>query len=142
VNPGITTTGSAVFLGRFLGSRGIASFRPHIGCVPSSGGGQRTPTAYHAFKPGKPTVRVVKQLSVLPTLTTHLVVRCTANQRLVRATYAVGFNTASPPNAGTAKGVHVKQSVRSGIVRVTAHGALGTPGGTIVQVDLTCAVAA
>jgi hypothetical protein len=142
VNPGITTTASAVFLGRHVGARGVASFRPHLGCVPTSGGGQRTPTAYRVFKPGKPTVRVVKQLSVLPTLSTHLVARCPAGQRLVRTTYAVGFNTEAPPGAGAAKGVRVKQSVRSGIVRVTAHGALGTPPATIVQVDLTCAVAA
>ena len=141
VNPGITTTGSAVFLGRFVGAHGVASFRPHIGCVPASGGGQRTPTAYHVFKPGKPTVRVVKQLSVLPTLTTHLVARCPANQRLVRTTYALGFFTDAPPAASAVKGVRVKQTVRSGTVRVSAHGALGIPAGTIVQVDLTCAVA-
>src|SRR5262249_38786940 len=50
VNPGITTSTSAVFLGRLVhGHDPAASFRPHIGCVPASGGGQRTPTAYHAF---------------------------------------------------------------------------------------------
>ena len=85
VNPGITTTGSAVFLGRSVGTRGVATFRPHIGCVPASGGGQRTPTAYHAFKPGTPTTRVVKELVVLPSLTMRLSARCPAGQRLISA---------------------------------------------------------
>jgi hypothetical protein len=142
VNPGITTTGSAVFLGRFLGAKGAATFRPHIGCVPSSGGGQRTPTAYRAFPPGKPTMRVVKQLTVLPSITTRLVARCAARQRLVRATYAVAFFTDTPPPIGLAQSVRVKQVVTGGNVRVSALGGEGIPARTIVQVDLVCAVAA
>lgn len=141
VNPGITTTGSAVFLGRFVGVRGGATFRPHIGCVPASGGGQRTPTAYRAFKPGKPTVRVVKQLTVRPNLTMRLVARCPARERLVRATYAVGFYTEAPPQARVAQSVHVKQVVRNGGVHVSARGGVEVPEHTIVQVDLVCAVA-
>jgi len=140
VNPGITTTDSAVFLGRFVGARGVATFRPHIGCVPASGGGQRTPTAYRVFKPGKPTVRVVKQLLVLPSLTMHLVARCPARKRLVRATHAVGFYSESPPPARVARSVKVTQVVRDGSVRVSARGGLGIPARTIVQVDLVCAV--
>jgi hypothetical protein len=140
VNPGITTTGSAVFLGRFVGAKGVASFRPHIGCVPASGGGQRTPTAYHAFKPGKPTVRVVKELLVLANRTMTLVAGCPANARLVRATHAVAFYTDSPPPDRVAQSVHVKQVVRKGNVRVSAHGGSGISGRTIVQIDLVCAV--
>lgn len=141
VNPGITTTGSAVFLGRFVGAKGIATFRPHIGCVPASGGGRRTPTAYTVFKPGKPTVRVMKQLAVLPSLTTRLVARCAANQRLVHATSAVGFFSDAPPSARVAQSVRVTQTVRAGNVRVSAKGGAGIPSRTIVQVNLVCAVA-
>jgi hypothetical protein len=140
VNPGITTTGSAVFLGRFVGARGVASFRPHIGCIPTSGGGGREPTAYRAFKPGKPTLRIVKQLLVLPGITTHVVARCAANQRLVHATHAVGFYSNSPPSAGVARSVRVQQVVRSGSVRISARGSTGDTTRTIVQVDLVCAV--
>jgi hypothetical protein len=143
VNPGITTTGSAVFLGTFVRARGAATFRPHIGCVPSSGGGNRTPTAYSAFKPGKPTVRVVKTLGVLPTVTTHLVARCAASQRLVRVTHAVAFYSDAPPSARIAQTVRVKQVVRDdGKVLVSAKGGPAVPLRTIVQVDLVCAVAA
>jgi hypothetical protein len=141
VNPGITTTGSAVFLGRFVAATGVASFRPHIGCVPSSGGGQRTPTAFRVFKPGKPTVRIVKQLTVLPGLTMHVVARCAAHQRLVTATHAVGFNTEAPPSARLAQKVRVTQVVRNGSVHVSARGGFGVPEHTIVQVNLVCAVA-
>jgi hypothetical protein len=142
VNPGITTTGSAVFLGRFVGARGVATFRPHIGCVPASGGGQRTPTAYRAFKPGKPTVRIVKELVVLPSLTMRVVARCPAHQRLVSATHALGFHSESPPSADVVRSVHVTQVVRNGSVRVSAIGtAAAAETRIIVQVDLVCAVA-
>ena len=51
VNPGITTSASAVFLGRLVRGQDVAaSFRPHIGCIPASGGGQRSPTAYQDRK--------------------------------------------------------------------------------------------
>jgi hypothetical protein len=141
VNPGITTTGSAVFLGRLVAATGVASFRPHIGCVPSSGSGRRTPTAFRVFKPGKPTVRVVKQLTVLPGLTMRIVARCSANQRLVSATHAVAFYTDAPPSARLAQKVRVTQVVRNGRVHVSARGGFGLPERTIVQVDLVCAVA-
>jgi hypothetical protein len=142
VNPGITTTASAVFLGRFLATHGAATFRPHIGCIPASGGGRRTPTAYHVVAPGKPTTRVVKQLTVLPRIATHLVARCAAGKRLVHATHAVAFFSDTPPSARVALSVRVKQVVRSGTVRVTAQGGAGIPERTFVQVDLVCAVAA
>jgi hypothetical protein len=142
VNPGITTTGSAVFLGRFVGARdGVPTFRPHIGCVPASGGGQRTPTAYRVFKPGTPTTRVIKVLEVLPSLTMRLAARCPTGQRLVSATHAIGFYGDKPPTLGVAQSVHVTQSVRKGVVHVTARGGTGQlEGRTIVQVDLVCAV--
>jgi hypothetical protein len=141
VNPGITTTGSAVFLGRFVGTKGVATFRPHIGCVPASGGGQRTPTAYRAFKPGTPTTRVVKELVVLPSLTLRLAARCPAGQRLIGATHAIGFFGDKPPTAGVAQSVHVTQRVRNGVVHVSARGGTGLlERRTIVQVDLVCAV--
>jgi hypothetical protein len=141
VNPGITTTGSAVFLGRFVGTKGVAVFRPHIGCVPASGGGQRTPTAYRAFKPGNPTTRVVKELVVLPSLTMRLSARCPTGRRLISATHAIGFYGDRPPTIGVAQSVHVTQKVRKGVVRVSATGGTGLlEGRTIVQVDLVCAV--
>ena len=143
VNPGVTTTGSAVFLGRFVGASGVASFRPHIGCVPAAGNGQRTPTAYSVVKPGRPTVRFVKELQVLPSITLRLTVRCPAPLRLVQATHAVGFYSDAPPSAGVVRSVHVTQAVRDGNVHVSARGGTGiSEGHTVVQIDLVCAVSA
>ena len=141
VNPGVTTTGSAVFLGRFVGTNGVASFRPHIGCVPAAGNGQRTPTAYSVVKPGRPTVRFVKELQVLPSITLRLTVRCPAPLRLVQATHAVGFYSDTPPSVGVVRSVHVTQTVRNGKVHVSARGGTGiNEGHTVVQIDLVCAV--
>src|SRR5207245_3938454 len=44
VNPGITTSRAALFVASTSGSADRApSFRPHIGCLPGSGGGVRIP---------------------------------------------------------------------------------------------------
>jgi hypothetical protein len=133
VNPGVTTSKEAVFLGRLVRGRDPApAFRPHIGCVPAQGGGARVPTAYHAFAPGKPSMRRVTQLVVgtggSRTVTRH----CARGEHLVAATHAVAF--ATPPTAAEARSVHVVQRVAGGIVtlRVTS----GTR--TLVQLDLLC----
>jgi hypothetical protein len=66
VNPGITTARSVVFVASYVGATARApSFRPHVGCMPSSGGG-RIPTALRIVKPGQPTVRRVKTFRVRP----------------------------------------------------------------------------
>jgi hypothetical protein len=142
VNPGVTTTGDAVFLGRFVGTRAAAaSFRPHIGCVPANGGGQRVPTAYHAFPPGKPTVRIVKELRIPPGATRSITAACAPRDRLASATHAVAFYTAQPPSAELASAVKVTRVVRGSRVRVTAHGSDALRGvRAVVQLDLLCAV--
>jgi len=133
VNPGITTQRDAVFLGRLV--RGIAaapSFRPHVGCVPASGGGQRVPTAAHAFPPAKPTARTVKQV----TATRNRVVsaRCAKSERLAGATHAIGFYGNTPPTAAQARGVHVTQRVRNGVATYTITSHVKA----VVQLDLVC----
>jgi hypothetical protein len=141
VNPGITTSKEAVFLGRLVrGSDPAASFRPHIGCIPASGGGQRTPTAYHPFKPGKPSVRHVTQFVVQPGRTRHYVKTCARNESLVAATHAIGFFGDKPPSASLARSVEVAQSVHAGRVRLTIRAARALAGGhAVVQLDLVCA---
>jgi len=141
VNPGITTSKEAVFLGRLVrGGDPAASFRPHIGCVPASGGGQRTPTAYHAFKPGTPSVRHVTQIAVRPGGVRHYVGRCARNERLVAATHAIGFFRTTQPSVSLARSVHVAQRVAAGRVELTiraGHAIAGTQA--VVQLDLLCA---
>lgn len=141
VNPGITTSTEAVFLGRLVrGSDPAASFRPHIGCVPASGGGQRTPTAYHVFKPGKPSIRHVTNIVVEPGRTRHYVKRCAATESLVAATHAIGFFGDIPPSVSLARSVQVAQSVRAGRVKLTLRATRAIAGGNaVVQLDLVCA---
>jgi hypothetical protein len=141
VNPGITTSKEAVFLGRLVSGRDpAASFRPHIGCVPASGGGQRTPTAYHPFKPGTPSIRRVTQIVVKPGRTRHYLKSCARNERLVAATHAIGFFGGSPPSASLARSVQVAQSMLAGHVQLTVRATRAIAGGNaIVQLDLVCA---
>jgi hypothetical protein len=141
VNPGITTSKEAVFLGRLVrGNDPAASFRPRIGCVPASGGGQRTPTAYHAFKPGTPSTRHVTQITVRPGGLRHYVGRCARNERLVAATHAIGFFGTTPPSVSLARSVHVAQRVAAGRVELTIRAGHAIAGSrAVVQLDLLCA---
>jgi hypothetical protein len=140
VNPGITTQKEALFLGRHVRGRDPApSFRPLLGCIPASGGGRRTPTAYHAFPPAKPTVRKVMNVRVQPGGSVHAIARCAKTQRLATATHALAFYGSIPPPASLIRAVTIRQRVAGGIVRlrVQATRAIGdTP--TIVQLDLLC----
>jgi hypothetical protein len=137
VNPGITTSSSAVFMGRLLAGK-TATFRPHIGCVPASGGGERYPTAYHPLPPSRPLAPTTLQYNVAPGVHRYLA-RCPASQHLLQATHAVGFFTAVPPAAALVRSITVKQVVARELVRLTVHA--GTLPGVraVVQVDLVCA---
>jgi hypothetical protein len=140
VNPGITTSQQVVFLGRLVRGRDPAPFfRPHIGCVPASGGGQRVPTAFRPVPPGKPTVREVSQVVVRPGGVRHFAGRCAKNERLVAATHAVGFAGDTPPSVAAARSVHVAQHVAAGRVALTIRAAPGVRA--IVQLDLLCGAA-
>jgi hypothetical protein len=137
VNPGITTSQQVVFLGRLVRGRNPAPFfRPHIGCVPASGGGQRVPTAYHPFPPGKPTLREVSQVAVRSGGVRHFAARCAKNERLVAATHAIGFTGDAPPSVAAARSVQVAQRVAAGRVVLTIRAGPGVRA--IVQLDLLC----
>jgi hypothetical protein len=137
VNPGITTSSSAVFMGRLLSGK-VATFRPHIGCVPASGGGERYPTAYRPLPPSRPLAPTMLQYNVAPGVHRY-VDRCPGRRHLLQATNAVGFFTGAPPSAALLRSIAVKQTVAGGLVHLTVHaGAL--PGiRAVVQVDLVCA---
>ena len=135
VNPGITTTRDAVFLGRVVRGRPqAASFRPHIGCVPASGAGQRAPTAYDpkAAPPGRIVDRQVREVPATPSRTIHA--RCPARERLSSATHAIGFYGQAPPSVRAARAVHVAQHIRNGVVLL----AIRAKAQAVVQLDLIC----
>jgi hypothetical protein len=142
VNPGVSTSTAAVFLGRLAAGRDpAASFRPHIGCIPTSGGGQRVPTAHHkVFPPGRPTVLRASAVTVHAGATRRFTRACRAGERLVAVTHAIGFYTKNAPSRRLAGAVHVARRRAGRRVAVTIHGGAPLRGvRAVVQLDLLCA---
>ncbi len=137
VSPGITTSRSVVFVGSYVGAGAPApTFRPHIGCVPASGGGgPRTPTGAAAvFPPGQPTVRRVVTARI--GATKRVVASCRAGERLVGWYSARGFLTATPPTPALV--ASLSTTVRGGGQRVVAV-AHARQGQAVVQISAVCA---
>lgn len=138
VNPGITTSRSAQFLARVLTPGPPATFRPHVGCVPASGGGERYPTAYRVVRPQPALAPVAVELTVRPGVH-RFVARCPKKgERLAAATHAIGFYTAAPPSPAMVESVAVAQSVVAGDVRLVVRAGPLHGVQAIVQVDLDC----
>jgi hypothetical protein len=135
VNPGITTTSSALFLARLLVQGQAATFRPHVGCIPASGGGQRFPTVH---RPEQSIVPTSVQLTVFSGVHRY-VTRCPAGKRLVGATHAIGFYTDAPPSAALVRSIAVDQVISGGKVHVAVHAGVLEGINAIVQVDMVCA---
>lgn len=139
INPGVTTSRSVVFVARYVGATARApTFRPFIGCMPSSGGG-RLPTAVGAVvKPGDPTARRVTPARVRPGTTT-VASGCRRGEFLVDASHAFGFRTSQPPTASVIGLVSGTRTARGQRVVVTARGdaELGTIR-AVVQVHALC----
>jgi hypothetical protein len=141
VSPGVTTARAAVFVAAYVGaSPRTPTFRPHLGCVPASGGGGRIPTAARVFPPGEPTVRHVRTSRIPAGRGRRITARCAAGERLVAASHAVGFYTRRPPSARLVAAVTAARVVRGGRVTVTAVGARALRGvRAVVQVSALCA---
>jgi hypothetical protein len=140
VNPGITTSRTALFLASYAGASARApTFKPFIGCMPATGGGSRLPTSAAVYPPGQPTTRRVKTVRVRPGSMT-IRVRCRAGERLVGASHAFGFATRTPPSASLVGSISGEQEVtgREVAVRVTGDAELGGVRAT-VQVHAVCA---
>jgi hypothetical protein len=139
VAPGVTTSRTAVFVARFVGStRRAVTFRPHLGCVPANGAGGGIPTAV-VVRPGQPAVRRVRTLRVVPGRARAVAAGCASAERLVAGSHAIGFYTAKPPAARLVAAVSTRQSLAHNHVTVQARGgALGRVR-AIVQVSAICA---
>jgi hypothetical protein len=142
VGPGVTTGRAAVFGAAYIGATARApSFRPHLGCIPASGGGGgpvpfRRPDA--TFPPGEPAVRRVRNVRLRPG-NVRAVAACGAGERLVSGWHAIGFYTSSPPSAQLIRSAVATRTVRSGRVEVRVRGgaALSTVR-AVVQVGAVC----
>jgi hypothetical protein len=147
VNPGISTSRAAVFVATYTGaSPRVATFRPHLGCIPASGGGSG-PVPYRssalapaAFPPGQPTTRRVRILRLRANATQTAVRACAGGERLVRGWHAVAFYTARAPGADLVRSVATSRSVSNGRVVVAARSGGAVRGvRAIVQVGAVCA---
>jgi hypothetical protein len=142
VNPGISTSRTALFQGRLAAGRDpAASFRPHIGCIPGAGGGQRVPTVVHkVYPPGRPTVLRATTLKVTAGATRHVTVSCRAGESLVSASDATAFRSKQPPSLAAARAVHVERKTHGRRVAATIRGDADVQGArAVVQLDLLCA---
>jgi hypothetical protein len=136
VAPGRTTSRTIVFVATYVGSGSrAATFRPHAGCIPGSGGGSRTPTAFSpVFPPGKATIRRVKTVRVHGRRS--VAVRCRSDERLVAAYSARGFATARPPAASLVSSLSSKVKLSGGRISASVSGGGGRG---LVQVEAVCA---
>jgi hypothetical protein len=139
VNPGITTSRSAVFLGMYAGSSASApTFRPFLGCMPSAGGGSRVPTSVTAFPPGRPVTRRVKTVRVRPGTTT-IVQRCVSGERFLGGSHAFGFFTRTAPSASLVGSLSGSQAITGASVVVRVRGDAELSGvRAVVQVHALC----
>jgi hypothetical protein len=141
VNPGVTTSRAAVFVATYAGATGRASsFRPHLGCVPSAGGGAG-PVPFKlsaAFPPGQPTIRRVSNVRLRPTRA-RAVRACAGGERLISGWHAVGFYTAAAPNATLMASVVAARTLRGGRVEVQARVSTAVSGvRAVLQVGAVC----
>jgi hypothetical protein len=142
VNPGITTSRSAVFVATYVGASARApTFRPHIGCMPGSGGGGRVQTSASAvFPTGRPTIRRVRTVRLREVAHRVVAQGCAAAERLISGSHAVGFYTPRPPSESLVESVSAVRVVRGGRVAVTVRaGAAVGAVRAVVQVGAVCA---
>ena len=139
INPGVSTGRAVVFEGRYVGTspRG-PTFRPHVGCIPGSGGGVRVPTASAVVRPGHPTTRRVRTVRLRPGSRT-VAQACAKGERLVAASHAFGFYTRQPPGPSLVRAVGGTLAVRGDtvVVNVRADAELGGVR-AVVQVHALC----
>jgi hypothetical protein len=138
VNPGITTARAALFAASSTGSARAPSFRPHLGCMPASGGGG-IPTLAAVVPPGKPTVRRVKDVELAARRTQRVTEACLAGERLVGAWRALSFRTAAPPAPALVARVTHGLRVARGRVVVTVHSGAIAGSPAAIQVGAVCA---
>jgi hypothetical protein len=135
VSPGVTTSRTVVFVATYVGVDARApSFRPHAGCIPATGGGQRTPTAVGIVPPGQAIVRRVRTMRVRSTAT--VAVSCRADERLVAAHSARAFFISAPPSPALVASLSAVQRVQGSRVSVDARARQGRGA---VQVAAVCA---
>jgi hypothetical protein len=143
VSPGATTSRSALFRATYTGTKPRGpSFRPHLGCLPTSGGGSG-PVPYRrlaaVFPPGEPTIRRVRTVQLRAGPTQRAVSACAASERLIAAWHAIAFYTRQAPDSSLIQSVRATRTVRGKRVEVRVQSGAAVQGvRAIVQVGAVC----
>ena len=141
VGPGVTTSRSAVFVART--TRELASFRPLLGCIPTSGGGGRERTSYEpkrklmAAAPAvDATVRRVKNVRVKDTQSERAAHACLARERLLAFSTAIAFRSNRPLALSALGSVRATARRAGGRVLVSVRSGVTRPQGTRAELQI------
>lgn len=141
VGPGVTTERAALFSALYTGATAkTTTFRPYLGCIPTSGGGGRSTTAV-TLKPGHPVTLRAKTVRLVPGSVQRVTRACAAGERLVSSWHAVAFRTTTAPNLSWLSAITTSRSVQGtrATVRVTTNDVLPPASRAEVQVGAACA---
>ena len=140
VTPGVTTTNTALFHAAYVGVAAAATaFRPHIGCIPAAGSGNRVPTSLTIARAGRLTTARSKTARLHPG-STRIAVACKAGEHVVGAWHAFGFIRRNPPDAGLAGTISGTRAVSGRRVVATVHADAELAGvKAVAQVGAVCA---
>jgi hypothetical protein len=128
VGPGVTTSRSVLFVASYVGARRApTTFRPFIGCVPTSGGGGRALTGAAALRPTRPVTRRVAERRIFAGATTRAVARCRGRETAVDAGHAAAFRTALPPGPSLIASVDSSSRLARDAAVATARARAGLP---------------
>jgi hypothetical protein len=139
VSPGVTTSRSVLFSGLYAGRTTKAtSFKPFLGCIPTSGGGRSTTSV--TLKPGHPITLRATSTRLLPGRVQSITRACPAGERLVSSWHAIAFRTKTAPSAELLSVAQATRIVRGGrvLVRTTTTDAMPSNVRAEVQVGLAC----
>jgi hypothetical protein len=141
VAPGVTTHDTALFLGTYTGAAARpSSFRPLLGCVPTSGGGGTGNTSYEALPPGQPLDRQTTSVRVRDGVPARATLACPAGERLIGSSVALSFPQRRQPPIEQLADVHASRRMVDGRVVATATRGSAVPAAIRVnlQVQALC----
>lgn len=141
VGPGVTTSRSVLFVATYVGPRSApTTFRPFIGCVPTSGGGGRALTSATGLAPTRPVTRRVAEKRAFAGATGRAVARCRGRERAVDAGHAIAFRTSLPPGRSLIASVRATSRLAAdrAVATVTARSGLPVEVRAFVQVIAHC----
>jgi hypothetical protein len=140
VSPGVTTGRAVLFTAVYTGpARRPTTFRPFVGCVPTSGGGGRGETAVRhpaAFAPGKPLDRRVVERRLVSGGSVRVIGRCPAGTRLLGSQHAYAFGIDEQPGSTLLSAVRVRRTTVGRTVTAVATVAPRVPQRLPVRLQL------